>query len=140
LSVDEPPTLNVVARRAVERSARSAFIKERETRESARAFLDGAFNRRSLRKTEIGRRKASFASFSLAKSIDETPSELETFRALDRILSRLPGAVASVNRAASGDDSNASSAKRLGAQDRMIPIMPKRAQSDNSDRAKKQDF
>jgi len=89
---------------------------------------------------KIGRRKASFASFSLAKSIDETPSELETFRALDRILSRLPGAVASVNRAASGDDSNASSAKRLGAQDRMIPIMPKRAQSDNSDRAKKQDF
>ena len=42
--------------------------------------------------------------------------------------------------ATSGDDPNASSAKRLGAQDRMIPIMPKRAQFDKSDWPKKRFF
>lgn len=60
--------------------------------------------------------------------------------ALDRILSRLLAVVALEKRASSGDDPNASSAKRLGAQDRMIPIMPKREQSDNTDRAKNPDF
>jgi hypothetical protein len=52
----------------------------------------------------------------------------------------LLGGFASVKRASSGDDPNASSAKRLGAQDRMIPIMPKRTQFDKSDWAKKRFF
>jgi hypothetical protein len=78
--------------------------------------------------------------FSLIKVSTFRRTNLRYSLTLNRILSRLSGCVATIKGATSGDDPNASSAKRLGAQDRMIPIMPKRTQFDKSDWAKKRFF
>jgi hypothetical protein len=147
LSVDEPPTLNVVARRVVKLVG---FFKFPKTELVRVLFLICAPTRRTLRcdkrlgkiviRGKSGGERFRSRRFLLLKVSTFRRTNLRFSSALDRIFSRLLGAVASVKRAASGDDPNASSAKRLGAQDRMIPIMPKRAQFDNSDRAKKQDF